>query len=174
MMEKQRIIEQSITFLEWVLTLQQVPQQFWITPFKKGSWGPAEVIAHFSFWDKFVIDNRLRPLLLDEEMPSVPVDVQLVNNRAAAYAKKKPPIKIIQNFRENRLLLVSLLDDMPEEIFSQRVGGKDILWNQYFKGLNEHDEKHRQQMEEHLKKFTEVNSENDTIQERKVRKDNRT
>jgi hypothetical protein len=163
MMDKQRIIEEKIKFLEWVLTLQLVPERFWVIPFKKGSWGPAEVIAHFSFWDKFVIENRLRPVLYNEEMPSIPVDVQQVNNQAAAYAKKKSPIEIIQNFKENRLLLVSLLEDMADEIFLQPVGGKDILWKQYFKGLIEHDEKHRQQMEEHLKKHIGIKPENQTI-----------
>jgi hypothetical protein len=164
-MEKQRIIEEKTKIIDWVLTLQEVPEPFWVLPFKVGSWGPAEVIAHFSFWDKFVIDNRLKPVLLNEEPPSVPVDVQQLNNDAAAYAKKTTRIEVIQDFKENRLLLVSMLKALPDQIFSQPIGGKDITWGQYFIGLIKHDEKHRQQIEEHLKKISACNSSLDRLEE---------
>ncbi|WP_456271385.1 hypothetical protein [Bacillus sp. AK031] len=164
-MEKQRIIKEKTKIIDWVLTWQEVPESYWVLPIREGAWGPVEVIAHFSFWDKFVIDNRLKPFLLKEEPRSDTVDVQQLNDGAASYAKKRTPAEIIQDFKKTRLLLVSMVEALPKEIFSQPMAGKDITWSHYFKGLIEHDEEHCQQIEEHFKKISTSNSGLDLLEE---------
>ncbi|RIW38511.1 GNAT family N-acetyltransferase [Bacillus salacetis] len=162
-MRKEKIINQKRELAEWVLIFKQLPDNLWFKPFKEGSWGTAEVISHFLHWDQFVIDNRLIPFLRNEQPPQADVTVDRLNETAAVLARSMNKEDLIDLFVNIRKELTGYLQEMPEEAFAQKVPGKSITWNGYFQGLIEHDERHKKQIDEHLKDS--IESINDSVTE---------
>lgn len=46
-MEKERILEEKLSLIDWCQTLKCVTNDVWFDSFRKGSWGIADVISHF-------------------------------------------------------------------------------------------------------------------------------
>jgi [ribosomal protein S5]-alanine N-acetyltransferase len=147
---KDKIINQKRETAAWSLKYKQLSDDLWFKPFKEGSWGAAEVISHLIFWDQFVIDSRLKPYLLNGQQPQVDVDVQSVNDKAAEFARKVSKENLIDQFVSTRDELTGYLQEMPEDVFLQKVPGKSITWDEYFQGLAEHDNRHKRQIEDHV------------------------
>lgn len=70
-MNKGNIIKEKYSLVEGSLTLKNISNDLWFKPFLKGSWGIADVIAHFISWDKFMIENRIYFLLRDKDFPNM-------------------------------------------------------------------------------------------------------
>ncbi|MGD7021287.1 DinB family protein [Rossellomorea vietnamensis] len=121
---KDKIIEKNRRIAEWALSLKGLPGDVWFRPFKEGSWGTAEVIAHLMFWDYNVIDSRLKPFLQSEKLSESKLDVQKINDNAAAYARKTDKQEVIDEFVNARIDLIGLIEAMPSEAFSQKLPGK--------------------------------------------------
>ncbi|WP_409253898.1 DinB family protein [Bacillus sp. SCS-153A] len=149
-MSKGFIIEQKRNTANWAQSLKQMPEALWFKPFKAGSWGTGEVIAHFIFWDQFVIDNRLKPFLQNGELPEVEVDVQKINDAAAEYARSRDKDLLIDEFISTREDLTGYIRRMPDTTFVQLMPGKPLSWNKFFEGLIEHDRKHQLEIDAHF------------------------
>lgn len=154
-MVKDIIIEHKRKVADWAKPLKQVPDDLWFQPFKEGSWGTAEVISHFIFWDRFVIDNRLKPFLQNEALIVEEVDVQKVNDSAAEYARKGSTSHIIDEFISVREELIGYIGMMSDASFFQKMPGKTTSWELYFKGLIDHDSRHQSEIDAHLKRLLE-------------------
>ncbi|MGF2615839.1 hypothetical protein FZC84_07135 [Rossellomorea vietnamensis] len=144
---KEKIIKEKSRIAEWALSLKDVPEDLWFMSFKEGSWGTGEVIAHLMFWDHFVMDSRLKPFLNNEGLPDLTIDVQKINDTAAAYARSSDKQELIVEFVSARNELAGLLYSMPIEMFSQAISGKGITWSHYLLGLIEHDKNHQNQID---------------------------
>lgn len=143
---KDKIIEKNRRIAEWALSLKGLPGDVWFRPFKEGSWGTAEVIAHLMFWDHNVIDSRLKPFLQNEKLSESKLDVQKINDNAAAYARKTDKQEVIDEFVNARIELIGLIEAMPSEAFSQKLPGEKMSWSHYFQELIQHDKHYQNQI----------------------------
>ncbi|MFC4799264.1 DinB family protein [Neobacillus sp. GCM10023253] len=153
-MRKDQIIKEKISLIEWVDSLKEISNDLWFMPFKEGAWGIADVISHFISWDKFLITNRVACIYLNEEFPALTIDVEAVNKNASQYARSGiSKEELITEFITVRKELVSFLQKVPEETFTEPYPGREHMTiGEYFAGMIEHDLKHREQIEEYIKK----------------------
>ncbi|MFE8700110.1 DinB family protein [Cytobacillus sp. FJAT-54145] len=154
-MNKEKIINEKSKLIDWVHSLEDISDDLWFKPFREGAWGTAEVISHFISWDKFVMENRLNYLLKDEAFPIVSVDINEINLEAAKYARSGiSKLELVQEFITIRKELISLLVQLPAARFEQPFPGKEsISLSDYFVGLIEHDVKHMEEINAHIRKF---------------------
>lgn len=153
-MNKSQIIEAKLALIHWCESLKGLTDEIWFKPFKEGSWGTADVISHFISWDQFLLDYRIPYLIKSEKFPAVKVDVNAINAEAAKYARSGiSRNELIDEFKEVRRKLVSLMETIPEERFHESIqnGAANTLLSDYFTGLIEHDQKHRDQIDAFLK-----------------------
>ncbi|MBS4215182.1 DinB family protein [Neobacillus rhizophilus] len=153
-MSKDQIIKEKISLIEWVASLKEISNDLWFNPFKEGAWGIADVISHFISWDKFLITNRVSYIYHNEEFPEVNIDVEAINKMASQYARSGiSKEELISEFITVRKELVSLLQKIPEETFSEPYPGRENMTiGEYFVGMIEHDLKHKEQIVKHIKK----------------------
>ncbi|MGG1676445.1 DinB family protein [Neobacillus sp. NRS-1170] len=152
-MKKEIIIKEKMSLMEWSNTLRNLPEDLWFKPFREGAWGIADVISHFISWDQFVMKNRIVFLLGNEDFPKLTIDADEINKQASNYARSGiSQEELINEFIGTRKDLVTLLEKIPTEKFDQKYPGKeDMTLNDYFLGLIDHDLKHKQQIELHIK-----------------------
>jgi hypothetical protein len=58
-MKKKDIITEKLSLADWAISLKSISDELWFKPFREGSWGIADVLAHFISWDRFIIENRV-------------------------------------------------------------------------------------------------------------------
>ncbi|MEH7332891.1 DinB family protein [Neobacillus drentensis] len=152
-MSKEMIIKEKMSLMEWSNTLKNIPESLWFKPFREGAWGTADVISHFIFWDQFVIKNRIHFLLNNEDFPKILIDADEINKQASNYARSGIlQEELINEFICTRKELVTLLKKIPSVKFDQKYPRKeDMTLNDYFLGIIEHDLKHKEQIELHIK-----------------------
>ncbi|EWG12298.1 DinB family protein [Cytobacillus firmus] len=152
MMNKENIIKVKKSLIDWSASLKNISTELWFEPFKKGSWGTADVISHFISWDKFMIENRINCLLRKEDFPQITVDAEAINKEASIYARSGISKEdLISEFINIRTELLSLIDKIPDDQFSKPCPGKEhITLGEYFTGMAEHDIKHVDQINKHL------------------------
>jgi hypothetical protein len=152
-MNKEKIIAEKLSLVDWALSLKTISTEQWLKPFRQGAWGTADVIAHFISWDKFMIENRIAFLLRDEDFPIIKVNVETINKQASDYARSGiSKEELIHEFISIREQLISLLGKIPTEKFNQPFPGNGaITLSEYFAGMIDHDSKHKEQIDIHLK-----------------------
>lgn len=153
-MNKESIMKEKISLIEWSLTLKNISNDLWFKPFREGSWGTADVISHFISWDKFMIENRISFLLRDEGFPKIDINAKLINKEASEYARSGiSKVDLISEFIYVRKDLVAQLGKVQPEKFDQPCPGKEhITLSEYFVGMIDHDLKHKEQIETHIKR----------------------
>ncbi|MFT4415778.1 DinB family protein [Fredinandcohnia humi] len=151
-MEKERVCNAKRVLLEWVMSLQSLSNEIWFKPFKEGAWGTADVISHFISWDRFVIENRIHPLLKGESFPDIQVVADEVNKEASNYARSGiSKEELLEEFSSVRKQLLSEIENIPDSAFRLPYpGNASITLFEYFTGLIQHDETHKQQIIEFL------------------------
>lgn len=148
MIEKKRIVD-------WANSLKNISDDLWFKPFHEGAWGIADVISHFISWDKFVIENRISYLVRKECIPQITVDVEMMNNDASNYARsgiiKEDLISELISVREE---LINLIGGIQSDQFHQPLPGREnITLSEYFNGLIDHENHHKEQIESHMKNW---------------------
>ncbi|MFS0865029.1 DinB family protein [Fredinandcohnia sp. 179-A 10B2 NHS] len=153
-MGKDKVIQAKQELLNWAESLKDVPDDIWFKSFNEGSWGTADVISHFISWDRFVLENRLYPLLKRESFPEVQVDIEEINQKASKYARsgitKEDLLDELISIRQE---VIAAISELPETEFHQLLPGKSITLLDYFFGLIKHDEHHIQQINTFIQKY---------------------
>ncbi|KPB03768.1 DinB family protein [Bacillus sp. CHD6a] len=155
-MIKENIIKEKYSLVDWSLTLKNISNDLWFKPFREGSWGTADVIAHFISWDKFLIEKRIYFLLREKDFPKTNVTGESINQEASKYARSGISKEdLISEFIYVRKNLVTQLGNVKPEKFDQPCPGKKhITLCEYFVGMIDHDLKHKEQIETHIKKYS--------------------
>ncbi|RLQ96298.1 DinB family protein [Falsibacillus albus] len=152
-MNKKQIIEKKSAIAQWSSSLKTISEENWYQSFREGSWGIADVISHFITWDEFIMKHRLDYLIKDKPLPIFHVDVQAMNKEAMHFARSGiDKDDLIDEFVKVRKELVALIESIPEEKFNKVVwiGKREMTLSNYFEGLIEHDEKHKQEIDESI------------------------
>ncbi|REE67303.1 DinB family protein [Paenibacillus taihuensis] len=157
-MNKESIINEKLSLIEWSISLRSISNELWFKSFLAGSWGTADVISHFISWDQFMIKNRIPYILKGKSFPKISVDVESINKGAINYARSGiTKEELINKFISVRKELVSFIDAIPAKKFDQPFPGKEpMTLIEYFVRMVHHDLKHKEQILSFLK--TEVHS----------------
>ncbi|OQR56846.1 DinB family protein [Bacillus sp. CDB3] len=161
-MEKESILEEKLRLIEWCQTLKCVTNDVWFEPFRKGSWGIADVISHFIVWDEFLMKYRILYFISSQYVPDVPTDVEEKNKSAMRYARSGISKKeLIDQFISTRKQLVDQINQIPAQNFNgdYQFGTKRVRLNDYFSSLIQHDLKHKEEIIQFLK-LSEANNKN--------------
>ncbi|MDX8365208.1 DinB family protein [Cytobacillus sp. IB215665] len=149
---KDYIIERKLMLTDWSQSLNNMSDELWLKPIKKGSWATADIISHFKLWDMFLIENRLSYLVRGEAFPKIEVDVEGMNKKASDYARSGiSKNDLIDEFISVRKELVSIINHFPVEKFNQPCKGKEHLsLCDYLSSMVDHDIHHKKQIEDFL------------------------
>ena len=153
-MDKQEIMAEKLSLIDWCVSLNGLTHDIWFRPFKVGSWGIADVISHFISWDQFLLDYRLPFIIRSTEFPEVKVDVENINVEASRYARSGiNKASLLNEFISKRKELVSKIELIPAERFHEQfiIGKSSLILSNYFSDLIEHDRTHRNQINDFLK-----------------------
>lgn len=127
-------------------------EEQWRSPIEPGKWTVAEVIGHLTPWDEFVYHQRLPYLLTKEILPKGP-NAEDINTHAAKESRLKSKVETIEQFLQNRKLLIGAIHqiDDPKWLQSLKIGASELTLLSYFKGLIDHDLHHFSQIQNALK-----------------------
>ncbi|MFJ8455516.1 DinB family protein [Bacillus paramycoides] len=153
-MEKERILEEKLSLIEWCQTLNGISDDIWFQSFKKGSWGTADVISHFIVWDEFLMKYRMLYFIGSPYVPDVSTDVEEMNKSAMKYARFDISKEdLIDQFISTRKQLVDQINQIPARNFNDdyQFGTKRVRLNDYFSSLIQHDLKHKEEIMQFLK-----------------------
>ncbi|MFH7832565.1 DinB family protein [Bacillus luti] len=148
-MEKESILEEKLSLIEWCQTLKEVPDDIWFQSFKNGSWGIADVISHFIIWDDFVMKYRIPYFISTQSVPHIPTDVEEMNKSAMIYARSGiSREELINQFSYTRKQLVDEIERIPAYNFHNtfQIGTKKVRLDHYFSSLIQHDLKHKEEI----------------------------
>jgi hypothetical protein len=109
---KQEFIElESLTWLDLILPVTSLPDQYWTVPGAAGDWSLKDVWAHIADWMKET--RRVLPMLLRDE--KIPANIQRFN--AEHYAKNRALTLDAARHRleVERKRFLALVRRMPEE-----------------------------------------------------------
>lgn len=147
------VLKQYKSFTNWLQQLKQMPDEYWLVPIKDGKWSVGEIVAHIKAWDVFVWDERVAYFVSGSEIPAKKVDVEEINSNAANEAKSGiSKNQLLDEVIECRQVVAKKLGEVPSSVWQERIemGSKMITLCEYISGLVEHDEHHRNQIEEFL------------------------
>ncbi|MGH1284012.1 DinB family protein [Bacillus toyonensis] len=148
-MKKENIVDEKLSLIEWCQTLNEICDDTWFQPFKKSSWGIADVISHFIVWDEFVIISRISYFLSTQSVPNVSIDVEQMNKGAIRYARSGiSKEQLLDQFSVTRKQLVEQIERIPTQYFynDYQFGTKKVRLNNYFLSLIQHDLKHKEEI----------------------------
>lgn len=140
-------------FANWMEKLKEVPEEIWLHPIKDDKWSIGEMVAHIKAWDIFVWDERLSYFIDGSSLLPKKVDVEEINRNAANDAKSGiSKTALIDEVIECRLVLSKKLEETQREIWEKKIqmGNRKITLCEYIKGMVEHDQHHKIQIENFL------------------------
>jgi hypothetical protein len=155
MVSKEALLKGKREIYNWVKKLDSVDEQMWFQPISEGKWAIADVISHFIAWDRFCMDYRMPYMEKALPFPKLDVNVDHVNKTASVYARSGITKKqLIQEYYQTRGMLLSILEEWPEELFDKvvKLGSIEIKVVDYFSSHIEHDQEHIKKINDFLKK----------------------
>lgn len=147
------VLNQYKDFTNWLNQLKEMPEEYWLEPVKAGKWSTGEIVAHIKAWDTFVWDERVAYFVSGSEIPNKKIDVEEINRNAANEAKSGiSKNELIDEVVECRLVVAKKLEEVPNSIWQEKIemGQKMITLCEYISGLVEHDQHHKNQVQEFL------------------------
>ncbi|PEX41661.1 hypothetical protein CN464_27800, partial [Bacillus cereus] len=141
-MEKESILEEKLKLIEWCQTLKSVTNDVWFEPFRKRSWGIADVISHLIVWDEFLMKFRIPYFISGQSVPNVPTGVEEMNEGAIKYARSGiSKEELLDQFSFTRKQLVDQINQISSRNFKDdyQFGTKRVRLDNYFSSLIQHD-----------------------------------
>ncbi|MFL0403373.1 DinB family protein [Bacillus nitratireducens] len=161
-MEKESILEEKLRLIEWCQTLKCVTNDVWFKPFRKGSWGIADVISHLIVWDEFLMKFRIPYFISGQSVPNVPTGVEEMNEGAIKYARSGiSKEELLDQFSFTCKQLVDQINQISSRNFKDdyQFGTKRVRLDNYFSSLIQHDLKHKEEIIQFIKD-NQVNNKN--------------
>lgn len=149
MMEKmEKVLKHLQLTIEWAEDLKNISEKQWRTAVEEGKWTIAEIIGHFPPWDEFVRRQRLPYFLRNEPLPQSP-DSNKFNAQSAFYSRQSSKEQILAQFIHARKQMIIAVKELPATAWNKefQIAQSTHTLYSYFKGLQDHDFHHFQQIE---------------------------
>jgi uncharacterized damage-inducible protein DinB len=138
---------------DWLESLKEMPDEYWLKPIKEGKWSVGEIVSHLKAWDVFVWEERVSYFVSGERIPSKPFDPEEINRKAAEVAKSGiSKNELIDKVIVCRLHVAKMLEEVRDDIWEKKIelGKSFVTLSEYISGLVEHDVHHQKQIQEFL------------------------
>ncbi|WP_347552089.1 DinB family protein [Pseudalkalibacillus hwajinpoensis] len=145
------VLDDYASFMDWLQkTATEMSDELFFTPIKNGKWSPAEIISHIKAWDDFLLEERIPYIKNEASLSEIDVKVEQVNSQAAEHAMSGiSKEELIEEGVYGRERVVARLKQFEptqwEETFY--ITKYPLCLTSYMKGLIEHDEHHKLQIE---------------------------
>lgn len=136
--------EKLIDFLEG---LKQVDDSVFFAPIAEQKWSVAAIIAHLLYWDRYFMEERLPDMSEGRMLPKSKIDPNEMNRNAQQYAHSGiSKIQLIDEVIQYRIHAINRLRkaDMKQTFY---IGDRPYTLEGYIRGLSEHDDHHKQQIQ---------------------------
>lgn len=145
---KEEILFHLAKSIEFVHTLDGLPEEKWRKEIAKGKWTVAEVVGHLIPWDQFLLNERLPFLFTNENLPPAPHEDEL-NEKAASHSRTSSRKEIIDQFISLRQQLQMAIMDIHDDLWANEIvlGKNRMTIYDYLSGFAQHDEHHFKQIE---------------------------
>lgn len=140
---KEVILLHNKEFINWVSSLNEFSEELWRTQIVVGKWTIAEIIAHLTAWDQFIIESRLL-IKSEEDFPAAP-KVEEFNSKAAEYGRTHSKEIVINDFIDSRKRFIEILQKTDSTNWDKPFY-KNYTMLQYIGGFIEHDLHHKEQV----------------------------
>ncbi|MGA9289420.1 MAG: DinB family protein [Anaerobacillus sp.] len=151
MTEPRSVLDEYASLTNWLhKTAMEMEEKVFFMPIKPGKWSPAEILSHIREWDEYLLNERIPYIHHEAQLSKLDVNVEEVNEEAAAYARsgisKDQMITETLNGRER---VVATLRKLNENQWNETfyIDKYPLCLTSYMKGLIEHDEHHKMQIE---------------------------
>ncbi len=151
MTDQQSVLDEYASLTNWLqTTAMAMDEKVFFMPIKPDKWSPAEILSHICEWDQYLLNERIPYIHHEAQLLKLDVDVEEVNEKAAAYAKSGISKKqIIAETIKERKRVVETLREFTESQWKDTfyIDKYPHCLTSYLKGLIEHDEHHKLQIE---------------------------
>lgn len=150
--QKQAILNHYLSTIDWINSLESLPEEEWRKPISSDKWTVAEVIGHLIPWDKFVLEKRIPYFFQANKLPKSP-DIEEMNQQAASESRKCTKNETIHKFIKTRKELMEAIGSLRDEYWNKDliIGNTRLSLYEYYNGLAEHDIHHFKQVQEAIK-----------------------
>ncbi len=150
MTDERSVLNEYASLMNWLeTTAMEMSEEVFFKPIKPGKWSPAEILSHIMKWDDYLLEERIPHMKSGATLPKLE-NVEAVNNRAAKFARSGITQKelIKETIKSRKRVVERLLDWRPIEWKNTFYIDKyPLCLTSYIKGLIEHDEHHKLQIE---------------------------
>ena len=151
MTDQRSVLDEYASLTNWLqTTAMEMEEKVFFMPIKPGKWSPAEILSHICEWDEYLLIERIPYIHHEAQLTKLDVDVEEVNKKAAVYAKSGISKKqILTETIKQRKRVVETLREFTESQWSDTfyIDKYPLCLTSYMKGLIEHDEHHKLQIE---------------------------
>ncbi|WP_226659608.1 DinB family protein [Guptibacillus hwajinpoensis] len=150
MTDKRSVLNEYASLINWLeSTALEMSEEAFFQPIKQGKWSSAAILSHIMKWDHYLLEERIPFLHSEANLPRLE-NVEEVNQRAAEYAisglsKEKLIAETVQARKQvvERLRLIDP-SDWESTFYIDKYPN---CLTSYIKGLIEHDDHHKLQIE---------------------------
>lgn len=145
---KSEIVAHHQNFITFIHSLKSIDENLLRKPIEEGKWSIIEIVGHFYPWDKFVLQQRIPYLFLEEYLPKAP-SIDELNDQSSLYARTEAVENTLEKCIHVRQELLSQLKQIPEDdwLIPIQINQSTLTFYEYLKGLMEHDLHHINQIE---------------------------
>lgn len=150
MTDERSVLNDYASLINWLeSTAMEMSETIFFQPIKQGKWSPAEILSHIMMWDNYLLKERIPFIKKEANLPKFH-HVEEVNQRAAEYAKSGLSMEqlIAETIQVRRQVVDHLQQVEPNEWRTTfYINHYPNCLTGYIKGLIEHDDHHKLQVE---------------------------
>ncbi|TQR18187.1 DinB family protein [Psychrobacillus vulpis] len=146
-MKKEEILEYQQNYVNWLDSLQDLPEEKALAPYKEGKWSPNEIVMHLGEWDRFTLEQRIPNMREGEKFESFP-NFEAFNEKAAARAHEQTFKETLSYAKQQRQSIIEHLQAIDEIEWDKvfYIGEHEVSIRSYFTDFIDHDNHHKKQI----------------------------
>jgi len=149
---KQEKLEAFAELIGFAESLERLSEEQWSGPIAAGKWSPRDIVSHMMLWDRYFLENVVRPMAGHRPMTLKTLDFDEFNRDAAAYGLTQTKRDLLRQTVEARKQLIEVIEGIPESEFGHKHDDK-LSVDEYLLDFYEHDRHHMAQIHTYLATF---------------------
>lgn len=148
------MVEEFKSFISYVLSLDDLTEEYWNSPIAEGKWTLKDVITHIMLWDKFFYEEGIEKIKENQPLTVRHVNFNEFNAKAIEYSKLHPKKTILEQFVEYRMKIINDISGLDEMEYTREYTDGDkkkFSIRKYLRGFIPHDKHHKKQIERFIK-----------------------
>lgn len=151
MTDQRSVLNEYASLTDWLQeTTMKMSEEIFFKPIKSGKWSPAQISSHIRAWDGYLMQERIPYLSSEASLKGLAFSVEQVNSSAAIHAHSGlSKVELINETVKERQRVVDHLNQLDRKQWTDTfyIDKFPLCLTSYIKGLIEHDEHHKLQIE---------------------------